>query len=37
MVELQEQNPNLSVPEVATVAGADYVTTWLASQLVITT
>jgi hypothetical protein len=37
MVELQEQNPNLPVAEVATVTGMDYVTTWLASQLVITT
>jgi hypothetical protein len=37
MVELQEQNPNLGVAEIATVAGMDYVTTWLASQLVLTT
>jgi hypothetical protein len=36
MVEIQKQNPNLPVAEVATVAGADYVTSWLASQLVIT-
>lgn len=36
MVEVQQQNPNLPTPEVATVTTIDYVTTWLASQLELT-
>jgi hypothetical protein len=37
MVEVQKQNPGLPVAEVATVTGIDYVTTWLASQMELTT